>query len=129
MVVRLFAIPPPYLLLVLPIGFVLVLLIAGVFLTATTIHGKQSEQDRRARRELVAIFCGPLVGPSLAFLANALGNVHPADVEDTCAVFTVIGGIAVLIGGVAFGSTGLLSPRSSDGKAVPSKPVDVTDEL
>jgi multidrug transporter EmrE-like cation transporter len=121
--------PGPYLLWVLPIAFVLVLLIAGLFVTATRTRGKQGEQDRRALLGLVAILGGPLVGASLAFLGNALGNVHPADVGYTYAVFTVIGGIAGLLVGVAFGITGLLTLRGSDGKAVPPKAVDVTDEL
>jgi hypothetical protein len=54
--------------------------------------------------------------------------VYPADVGYTYAVFTVIGGIAGLLGGVAFGITGLLAPRDSGGKAIAPKSVDVTDE-
>jgi multidrug transporter EmrE-like cation transporter len=106
-----------------------VLLIAGLFVTATRTRGNQSEQDRRARLGLVAILDVPLVGASFAFLGNVLGDVHPADVGYTYAVFTVIGGFAGLLAGVAFGITGWLTLRDSDGKAVPSKSIDITDEL
>ena len=81
------------------------------------------------RLGLVAIVGGPLVGASLAFSINALGDVHPADVGYTYTVFTVIGGIAGLLGGIAFGTTSLISPRDSRVKGVAHKPADVTDEL
>jgi apolipoprotein N-acyltransferase len=128
-IVPLFAMPPPEVILFWPIGFLLVLLIAGLFVTATRTRGKRGEQDRRAGLGCMAIFCGPLVGAALAWLGNTLGNVHPADVKYTYTVLTFIGGIAGLFAGIAFGITGLLCRRDSSGKAVPAKPVDVTDEL
>jgi hypothetical protein len=73
MVAPLFAMPPPYVLLSLPICFLLVLLIAGPFLTAAKTRGTRCEQDRRAGLGLLAILCGPLVGASLALLTNTLG--------------------------------------------------------
>ena len=45
------------------------------------------------------------------------------------AVFTVIGGIAGLLGGIAFCITGLLVFRDSGKEAVAGKSIDVTDEL
>jgi hypothetical protein len=48
-----------------------------------------------------------LVGAFLAGLAIALGGVLPADVGYTCVVFTVIGGIAGFIAGIAFAVAGL----------------------
>ena len=129
MVVPVFAMPPPSVLLVWPIGFLLVLLIAGLFVNATKIRGKRSEQNRRAGLGLAAILCGPLVGASLALSVNTLGGVHPADVGYNYTVFTVIGAIAGLLTGVAFGITGLLSIGDSSGEAVPSKSVDITDEV
>jgi hypothetical protein len=129
MVVPLFAMPPPGVLLVAAAGIGFVLLIASLFVTATRTRGKQSEQYRRARLGLAAILGGPLVGASFAFLGNLLGDVHPADVGYTYRVFTIIGGIAGLLAGVAFGITGLLTPQGSDGKAVSSKSVDFTDDL
>jgi len=131
MIVPLFAMPPDEALFVqilLAIGLLLALLIAGLFVTATRTRGKRSEQDRRAGLGLMAILCGPLVGASLAWLVNTLGDVHPADVGFTYAKCTVIGGIAGVLAGVAFGITGLLCPRDSSGKAVPTKPEDVTSD-
>ena len=62
-------------------------------------------------------------------MGTTLGEVHPADLESTYAVLIVIGGIAGLFAGVAFGITGLFGPRDPSGKAVPAKPLDVADEL
>jgi hypothetical protein len=45
------------------------------------------------------------------------------------AVVTVIGGIAGLLGGIAFCITGLLVFRDSGKEAVAGKPIDITDEL
>jgi hypothetical protein len=129
MVVPLFAMPPPGVLFVSAAGIGFVLLIASLFVTATRTRGKQSEQYRRARLGLIAILSGPLVGASFAFLGNLLGDVHPADVGYNYRVFTVIGGIAGLLAGVAFGITGLLTLQGSDEKAVQSKSVDDIDEL
>jgi hypothetical protein len=112
-----------------PTGLLFVLVLAWLLVTATRTRGKLGEQSRRAGLALLAIFCGPLVGAALAWLAHARGGVHPLDVGYTYRVFTVIGGIAGLLGGVVFGITGLLSFREAQGKAVPPKPVDVTDEL
>jgi len=128
MIVPLFAMPPPGVLLVSAVGIWLVLLIAELFVTATRTRGKRSEQRRRAGLGILAILCGPLIGAFLAWLANILGNVHPADVGYSYTVFTVIGGIAGLIAGVVFAISGLLCPGDSSGKAVPAKPVDVIDE-
>ena len=111
MLVPLFAMPGPYLLLALPIGFLLVLLIAGLFVSTTKTRGKRSERNRRAGFGLASIVCGPLVGASLAWMGNTLGNVHPADVGYTYGVCTVIGGIAGLLAGVAFAITGFFAPR------------------
>jgi len=129
MIVPLFAMPPPEVLWVSAVGFMLVLLLVCLFVTATRARGKRSESDRRAGLGLLAIFCGPLIGAFLAWLANILGNVHPADVGYTYTVLTEIGGIAGLVAGVFFAITGLLCPRDSSGKAVSAKPVDVADEL
>jgi prolipoprotein diacylglyceryltransferase len=129
MVAPLFAMPPPYVLLFLPIGFLFVLLIAGLFLTATRARRKRGEQNRRAGLGLMAIICGPVVGASLAWVAITFGSVHPADVRYTYVVLTVIGGIAGFLGGIAFCITGLLVFRDSGKEAVAAKPVDVTDEL
>jgi hypothetical protein len=129
MVVPLFAMPPPLVILIWPTGFLLVLLIASRFVTATRTDGKRSEQNRRAALGLMAIFCGPLVGAFLAWLGNTLGDVHPADVGYTYCVFSVIGGIAGLLAGIAFGITALLSPRNLNGKSVPAKSLDDTGEL
>jgi hypothetical protein len=129
MTAPIFAMPPPSVLLFLPIGFLLVLLIAALFLTATRTRWQRSEQNRRAGLGLMAIICGPLVGASLAGVSVALGNVHPADVAHSYAVFSVIGGIAGLLGGIAFCITGLLVSRDSGRKANAAKHVDFTDEL
>ena len=64
MIAPLLAMPPPEILLLSSIGVVLVLLIAGLFVTATRTPGKRSEQNRRAGLGLVAIVSGPLVAPS-----------------------------------------------------------------
>ncbi len=127
--VPLFAMPPSGVLKVSAVGCALVLLIAGLFVRATRTRGKRSEQKRRAGLGVLAIFCGPLVGAFLAWLANILGGVHPADVGDTYRQFTVIGGIAGLVAGIFFAMTGLLCLRDSSGKAVPAKPEHVADEL
>jgi hypothetical protein len=129
MVAPIFAMPPPYVLLFLPIGFLLVLLIAGLFLTATRTRRKRSEQHRRAALGLMSIICGPVAGASLAWVAITFGSVHPADVRYTYTVLTVIGGIAGLLGGIAFCITGLLVFRDSGKEAVAGKSMDVTDEL
>jgi hypothetical protein len=129
MVVPLLAMPPPQMLLIWPIGFLFVLLIAWFLVTATRTRGNLGEQNRRAGLALLTILCGPLVGAALAWLFHTRGDVHPPDVGETYVVFTVIGGVAGLLGGVVFGITGLLSFRDAEGKAVPTKPVDVTDEL
>jgi hypothetical protein len=129
MVAPLFAMPPPYVLLFLPIGFLLVLLIAGLFLTATRARRKTTERNRRAGLGIMAIICGPVVGASLAWVDNTFGSVLPADVRYTYTVFTVIGGIAGLLGGIAFCITGLLVFRDSGKEAVAGKPIDITDEL
>jgi hypothetical protein len=129
MVVPHLAMPPPQMLLIWPTGFLFVLLIAWLLVTATRTRGKLSEQSRRAGLALLAILCGPLVGAALAWLVHTWGDVHPLDVGYTYVVFTVIGSIAGLLGGLVFGITGLLSLREVEGKAVPLKPLDVTDEL
>ena len=129
MVVPFFAMPPPQMLLVWPVGFLIVLLVATLFVTATRSHGKRSERNRRAELGLMAILCGPLVGAFLAWLGNTVGDVHPADVGYNYFVFTVIGGIAGFLAGIAFSITGLLCPRNLSGKGVPAKSVDATDEL
>ena len=58
-----------------------------------------------------------------------LGDVHPADVGYTYVVFTVIGGIAGLLAGIAFGITGLLCPRDVSGKGLSARPANLMDEL
>ena len=118
MVVPLFGMPPPQMLLIWPVGFLFVLLIAGLFVTATRTRAKRSERDRRAGLGLIAILGGPLVGACLAWLTNTLGDVHPLDVRYTYVVFTVIGGIAGMLAGIVFGITGLLCQRDLSGKGV-----------
>src|SRR3954447_19284913 len=122
MVVPLLAMSP--VLLYWPIALLITLLFVSLFVTATKTRGKRSEQDRRAGLGRMAILCGPLVGASLAWLGNALGAVHPADVQYTYVGFIIIGGIAGFLAGVAFAITGLFSPRDSGGKDLPVKSVD-----
>jgi hypothetical protein len=129
MVVPLFAMPPPQVLLIWPTGFLFVLLIAGFLVRTTRTRGKRGERARRAGLGLMAIFCGPLVGASLAWLVNTLGDVNPLDVTYNYVVFTVIGGIAGLLAGIVFGMTGLLCPRDPSGKGMQGKSSFVTDDL
>jgi hypothetical protein len=109
--VSLFAMPPPQVVLVWPIGFLFVLVLAVLFAKATQTRGKRSEHNRRAGLGIMAIICGPVVGASLAWVTDALGGVHPADVGYSYAVFTAIGGIAGTLGAVAFGISGFLTPE------------------
>ncbi len=53
--------------------------------------------------------------------------MHPADVEHSYAVLTVLGGIAGPLGGIAFCITGSLVSRNSAGKAGAAKTVVDTD--
>ena len=129
MVAPLFAMPPPVVLLVWPIGLLLVLLIAGLFVSATRTRGKRSERNRRASLGLAAISCGPFVGAALAWLSNSVGVVHPADVGYTYTVFAIIGAIAGLLAGVVFAITGIFAPRTSSGNAIPAKAMDFMDDL
>ena len=108
MVVPLFAMPPPEMLWVWPTGFLIVFAVAGLFVTATKTPWKRSEHERRAGLGVMAILCGPAIGASLAWLANILGNVLPADVKYTYVVLIIIGGIAGFLAGVFFGITALL---------------------
>jgi hypothetical protein len=124
MIVPLFAMPGFGAAVLLLMGFVLALLLASLFVTAT-----KTRRNPRAVLGVVAILCGPLVGASLAWLANTLGHVYPADVGFTYSKFTVIGAIAGLLAGVAFGVTALHCRRDSGAKAVPAKLADVRDEL
>jgi hypothetical protein len=78
---------------------------------------------------MMAILCGPLVGAFLAWSANTLGEVHPADVKYTYTVYIAIGAISGLFAGVAFGITGLTCPQDSGARADPAKPVVVPDDL
>ncbi len=78
---------------------------------------------------LLSILGGPRVGASLAWLNNALGGVHPGDVGYTYTFFSVIGGIAGLLAGVAFAITGLFCPRGSHEKAPTTRSVDILDVL
>jgi hypothetical protein len=129
MVAPFFGMPPPSVLLFLPIGFLVVLLVAALYLNVTRTRGQKSEQNRRAGLGLMAIICGPLVGASLAGASVALGNVHPADVAHSYAVFSVIGGMAGLLAGIAFYVTGLLVSRDSGGKANAARHADFSNEL
>ena len=63
MVTPLFAMPPPQMLLVWPVGIALVFLFVRLFVGATARkdRGKKTESDRRAGLGLTAILCGPLV--------------------------------------------------------------------
>jgi hypothetical protein len=121
-----FAMPPPQMLLVWPAGLIVVFLIVAHFVHATNSKGRveKNEKDRRAWLGLVAILCGPFVGAFLASLGVALGDVHPADVEYTYVVLTVIGGIAGLVAGLAFAVTYLDSAWSAVGKVAPAKKSD-----
>jgi MFS family permease len=130
--VPLFAMPPPSDVgLVLPLGFVLVLLIVDLFVDATArkSRGPKHEQNRRAGLGLMAILCGPLVGAFLAALADALGNVHLADVVYTYTLFIVFGSIAGFIAGVAFAVTCIFSPREAPAKPGPAKSSESWDDL
>jgi hypothetical protein len=129
MVVSLFAMPPPDVLLSWPIGYLFIILLAGLFVTATRTRGKRSEQNRRVGLALMAILCGPLVGATVAWLGITLGDVVPADVRDIYVVLIFIGCIAGSLAAVAFGLTGLLGPRDSGRKTVTVKRVDLMDEL
>jgi hypothetical protein len=130
MIVPLFAMPPAGpLFFSWSIGLILVLALVHVFVNATRTPKKRREQNRRAGLGLMAIVCGPLVGASLAWLVNALGDVHPRDVTYTYVVFTVIGGIAGVVAGVVFAITGILCTRDLGGKGISDKSVSVTDEL
>jgi hypothetical protein len=129
MVATLFAMPPPVVLLVWPIGFVLCLLIAGLFVNATRTRGKRREQDRRAGLGFMAILCGPPVGAILAWLCNTLGDVHPADVAHTYSLLIAIGSFAGFLAGLAFGITGLICPRDSSRSAVLAKKTSEVREL
>ncbi len=91
MVIPVFASPAPEFVLVSSVGVLFVLLVTGLFVKATRTRRKKSEQNRRAGLGLMAIVCGPIVGASLAWVANVLGNVHPADVRYTFAVLTTTG--------------------------------------
>ncbi len=111
-------------------GFVLLLLIVGLFVTVTKSRGMRSEQERRAGLGLMAILGGPVVGASLAWLGDTLGDVHPADVRFNYVLLSSLGGVAGVMAGVAFAITGLFSPHDSGGQDLPDKPVaDVTDDL
>ncbi len=114
MVSLLFAINPA-MPLIWPFAFVLLILIAGIFVTVTRCRGKRSEQDRRAGLGLLAILSGPLVGASLAWLRNTLGDVLPADVGYTYILFTIFGGVAGFVTGVSFAITALVAPRNPGG--------------
>ena len=128
MVVPLFAMPPP-MLAIWSVAIPVVLLFVALFVSATRTGGRRSEQNRRAMLGLMAILCGPLVGASLAWLGNTLEDVHPANVRYRYVTFTAIGGIAGVVGGVAFAITGLFTTHDSGGKGLSDKPNVVTDEL
>ncbi len=129
MLVPLFAMRPPDFAEALLIGFLLVLLTAGLFVRVKRNRGKMSEKDRRAGLGCLSILIGPFIGVFLAWLANSLGFVHPADVEYIYSVFATLGVFAGMIAGAAFSITGLFCPRDSTGKVVPAKPTGLTDEL
>jgi uncharacterized membrane protein YfcA len=127
-VASLFAMPPPQVLLIWPVGFLLVVLAAWLFVTASGGRRKGREQDRRAGLGLLSILCGPPAGAGLAWSANALGGVHPVDVGYTYVVFTIVGSVAGLIAGIIFCVTALRSPRNHDRKSPPTRWPDVVDE-
>jgi hypothetical protein len=129
MVVPLFAMPPPQMVFIWPIGLLLILMMVIFFVTATRTRRKRNEPHRRARLGLMGIVCGPPVGASLAWLVNRLDDVNPLDVRWNHGVFTVIGRIAGLLAGIAFCVGGLLCPQNLGGKGVPNKSMLVTDEL
>ncbi len=128
MIVPRFAAPPPEVVLASQFGFLFVVVIVALFVKAMRTRGI-SKQNRRFGLGQIAILYGPVVGAFLAWAADALGHVRPADVGNTYAVFIVIGGVAGLIGGITFGMTSLLTPPHSEAKAGLTKPVGAMDEL
>jgi hypothetical protein len=122
------AMPPPEMLLIWPAGFLFILVITAIFVTATRKSRKQSEQNRRAGLGITAILCGPLLGACLAWLANQGGYVHPADVKYTYVTLTIIGSIAGFVAGIFFAITALFCPRGSGEKAVLTKSADLLDD-
>ncbi len=110
-------------------GFLVVLVVATIFVTATKHRPNRSERNRRAALGITAIRCGPLIGASLACLMNTLGEVHPADVTYTFVMFTIIGSIAGFCAGIFFAITALFCGRNVASKAVPAKAAEFSDDL
>jgi hypothetical protein len=129
MFLPLFAMPPPEMLLICVPGFVLILVITGIFVTPTRKSQRKSERNRRASLGITAIVAGPLVGAGLAWLASTWGSVHPADVKYTYVMLITFGAIAGYGLGIFFAITAFLCPRDSGGKALPAKSADYSDEL
>lgn len=104
----LFAIWPPGLMETWIIGGLVVLGAVGLFVRATRVSGR--ERERRAGLGCLALVSGPLLGAALAWLTCTFGDVSPLDVGYTYGVFTIIGGIAGFLGGVAFLLTAMFGP-------------------
>ena len=103
---------------ILSVAFFVALLGTGLLVTATRAHRKGIESKRRTRLGLFAMVCGPLVGATLAWLFNTVDDVNPLDSGYYYLVFTIIGGIAGLLAGLAFWMTTLLCTRDPSGKGV-----------
>ncbi len=129
MIAPLFAMPPPGYYIYLAIGLLVVFFIAAIFVTKTRVGDALGERNRRAMLGLAAILSGPLVGTSLAWIANALGNVYPADVKITYIGYTALGGIAGLMAGVVVGATGFFVPKDPRMKSKSGESIETTDDI
>lgn len=125
----LFAMTPPWTFFICSAFILFILVIAGIFVAATSRSRTRNEQNRRAGLGIMAIVCGPLVGACLAWLTCEWGSVLTADVKHTYAAFIKIGSLAGFIAGTFFAVTATLSIGKVAGKPAMAKPADFVDDL